>query len=112
LDVSRLLPWRPTHGSSTKDVEMKMGHRIARIWTRIDHGPIATVRQAFDARDLTRCANHGADDRIVLWLERLGVRNVLVGHDQDVDRHLRIDVAERGHLVVLEHDAGRDLPAD
>src|SRR6266851_3074123 len=89
-----------------------MGDRVARVWASVDHRTVAALGQAFAASDFAGRANNGADDRVVLWLQRFGVGDVLVGDDQDVDRHLRIDVAERGHLVVLEHDAGGNLTAD
>src|SRR6266852_1623272 len=63
----------------------------------------STPRPTLRLRLLTGWPTHGSSTQYV---------DVQVGHNQDVHRHLGIDVAERGHLVVLEHDAGRNLTAD
>src|SRR5712691_2967860 len=89
-----------------------MGDRVTRIGAGIDHAAIAPLTESLEARHFARCTDDRANRGVVLRLERFGVGNVLVRYHQHVNGHLRIDVAERGHLVVLEHDAGRDLTAD
>ena len=75
----------------------------------VEDGPEAAIRVAPLACERGSAADHLADERIVLWGERVEAVDVLPGHDQRVQRRLRVDVAEGDEPIVLVNHRCRNL---
>ena len=89
---------------------MQVGHRFASVRAVVDHEPIARVLQAELGGDFRgfqkQMSQHLMIDRISFG----DARNDFLGHDQDVDRRVRVYVFESQHKVVFINNLRGDLP--
>src|SRR2546430_2403816 len=89
-----------------------MRHRVERIRPHVDDEAVAPLAEPLLPRDLLRRPHYRADKRVILRPKRLCIGHVAIRHDQHVRRHLRVDVAENGHLRVLVNNSRRNLTSD
>src|SRR5262245_4625606 len=86
-----------------------MGDRLPGVRPVVEDEAVAALVGADLAGDALRRAEHRREERTVLGPHRVGARDVLTRHDQDVGRRLRIEVVEGDDRLVLEGDSGRYL---
>ena len=90
---------------------MQMWHTFACIGTAVDDDAKTGLQLKFLCQ-LARCQQQFAEE---LSIPRRSVRqpwNDSLGHDQNVDRRLRIDVTKRKDIVIFENDFGGNLSGD
>src|SRR5688572_3038194 len=67
----------------------------------VEHRPVARAVVSLFLRNLRGGAHHGSDERVVLFAQIVEGGNVLPGHDQHVQRRLRVDVGKRQQPIVF-----------
>jgi hypothetical protein len=91
-------------------MEVQMIDRLAAVRPRVDHDPVA-VREILFAGYPVDDEQHAAKQGLVfLGLARLRERpKVSFGNYQQMDRCLRMDIAKRDTVFVLENPGGWNL---
>lgn len=82
---------------------------LAAIAVAVDDQAVAALGDTFAPGQFPGYGIQMPDERFVLVGHIIGGRDRLIGHDQDVDRGARMDVAESGDAIVLKDDIGRDF---
>jgi len=88
---------------------MQMKHALPGMWTHISHQPVAGLLYMELARDMRCYSKQFACQRIVLFLQRSHIPDVLLGNDKHMHRRLWVQVLKNVNLVILVHAGGRYL---
>jgi hypothetical protein len=89
---------------------MGVEHRLPGVGPGVEDQPVAVVPGV--GRHAVGRAHEGGDRGRRLLGQRRSVGDVPTRYDEHVERRLGVEVAERHHVVVRQHDLGRDLTGD
>jgi hypothetical protein len=109
MDEPLALTGRPGERATAEDVRVDVLDGLAGVGPRVEHHTVTGVGHAFGPRDLVRQRYHVVKQAVIGLGEGGHVLVVLLGNDQDMQRRLRVDVAERQGTVTLEHARGGHL---
>ena len=91
-------------GAAAEDVAVEMGDGFPAVAAVVQHEPVAGIGEAELARDLGRLEEQMTEQGLVVRPGKTDAGDGFLGHDEDVDRRLRLDVVEDDALVVLVLD--------
>jgi len=91
---------------------MQVIHFLSAVAVAVDDEPIAIVGNAFLLRKVARDGKEVADQRLVVIDDVVRGGDELIGHDQNVSRRARADVAKRRDARVAIYDLGGQLACD
>jgi hypothetical protein len=100
---------RPAHLAATKHMHMQVRNALLRVRAVIHNASIAALGYTLLFGNMCRSPSDLADDPLIPFGQTGKVDNMLAWNHQHVHRRLRIDVAERNHISVLEHDISLDI---
>lgn len=87
---------------------MQVMHRLATVVTRVDHRPVATLRDAFLPGDLGDEEQRLPEQPVTPVTRGIERSDVLSRNDKDVQRGLGIDVPEGQEALALVDEVGRN----
>jgi len=91
------------------EVQMKVRHNLAAIWTTVQDEAIAPLRHTFLLRDGSGAKHHPPDETFIFGSKVLDRGDMPAGHQEDVRRGNRMDIPESDHLVILEDEFSGNL---
>ena len=91
---------------------MDVEHRLSRLRVAVEHGPKTGAVVSLLPGDLRGGPDHCADEAVVALAEVVQRRNVLLRHDQHVQRRLRVDVGKGQQPIVFVDFRRRNLTSD
>jgi hypothetical protein len=99
---------RPAHVTTSEHMEMHVEHRLSCIPPDIGHDSISGLRKPMLMRDLL-AKQQEASQQVAIFMRRIMERrHVAFGDDQDMNRRLRIDVAECQRMFILKDNISRN----
>src|SRR6185503_17526962 len=101
---------RPAEAAAPDQVQVDVVDAVSRIVTGVEDQPEAPLGQAQVGGQVAGASHQAPHEGVVAGGQVQDARDVALGHDEDVDRALRVDVVEGQDRVVLVGHAGRDLP--
>ena len=107
LQASCFSAGRPRKRTASQQVEMDMKDRLPGPCAVVHHE--AVVRQAFLGRHLPRNREQMPHERFVLGFDGIGARDGFTGHDEEMRRGSRVNIAEGTALLILIHEIRRQL---
>ena len=110
--VNLILPHGMLHGLSTDQVEMQVVNFLLAMRASVEDQAVAVFGDALLLSNFSHSIKHTAGNRFVFWLKIIVIRDVFVGHNQDMDGRDRIYITESGDLLVLVYLRAGDLPGD
>ena len=87
---------------------MQVVHRLATVVTGVDHGPVATLRDAFLPGDLGHEEQRLPEQPVTPVTRGIERSDVLSRNNKDVQRGLWIDVPEGQEALALVDEVGRN----
>lgn len=100
----------PAKLSSAQQVDVKMPDGLPGVLALIDHQTVSRLGHAKLFRD---CFGGVQQMLVVARRWQIGYApHLFSGHNQDVDRSLRVQVSERHHVFVFVDDVRRDFAVD
>src|SRR5437763_13786504 len=102
-DIEILLSRGPDEHPPTENVQVDMVNRLARTGVHIEHRAISLLVDIRLHRKFFGNLEHLADEWSVFRHQVIQCRNVLLGHDQEMDRSLRPKILECHDEVVFMH---------
>lgn len=90
-------------------MHMQVRNALLRVRAVIHDAPIAALGYALLFGNVCRSTRDPTDEPLISLGQTGKVDNMLAWNHQHMHRRLRIDVAERNHVSVLEHDVSLDL---
>jgi len=84
-------------------MNVQMKHRLACLRAVVDHQAVA-IDDSFLFCQPAGDEEQFAQQHSVFRLDAVHAGNVAIGHDEDVNRGLRAQVPESGHIIVLVED--------
>src|SRR5438093_5349162 len=99
----RSLPGLPAEHSPAQHVQMDVVHRLAGACIHVEHSAVAFFVDIRLHSKFLGNLKHLPDQRAVLRLQIIQCRNVLLGHDQEMNGSLRPKILKGYDEVVLMH---------
>ena len=106
------LAWRPSHRASAQNMDVQVRHGFAAIGPIINDDAEAGSGHAFLLGQGLRDKEQVSEQRLVGPRAGADARDHLLGHDEEMDGRLRMNVVEGQALVILVDNPGRDLAGD
>src|SRR5579871_6401398 len=104
----RNLPWRPLHKAAAQDMEVEMIDRLPAVVTAVEDGTEALAMEVEGLRGLLYRAQGATHQPDVFDIEDR--RKMGLGYQQDMDRRLRVHIAECKELIIFIYRLDWDLP--
>src|SRR5881296_4607788 len=101
------LAGRPAEHSPAQHVQMDVVHRLAGACIHVEHSAVAFFVDIRLHSKFLGNLERLADERAVLRLQIIQCRNVLLGHDQEMNGSLRPKIPKCNDEVVLMHKVRR-----
>jgi len=98
--------------ATAQKVKMEMGNRFAPVRAVVDHEPVSGLLQFHLSGDFLGRSEEVAEHGMVLQGDGRMAGMVLFGDEENVDRGLGGDIAERQHVVVLVDNVGVGFAVD
>lgn len=99
----------PSEGAAAQQVEVQVIDRLSALAVTIDYDAEAPIRDPDLSRDPVRHQQQMPKQPIISLVRIDECRNVLTGHNQDVDRRLRVNIFKGDRLLVLIDNLPRPL---
>lgn len=106
------LPWRPGQRASAEKMHVEVRDGLAPIGAVVDDKPEPRIRDAFGFGDLPSGDEQVAEELRICGKRFPHARDRPLRDNEDMDRRLGGNIAEREAKVVLEDDARRNFPGD
>src|ERR1700722_7921831 len=103
------LAGRPGQRAAAEDVRVHVTHRLAAVGAGVEHDPVPAVGHSLRDRDPVGLGRHLGQQAPGGRRHGGQVGVVLTRDDQDMDRGLRVDIAERYSALALHDFLRRDL---
>jgi len=100
---------RPAHLAAAKHMHVQVRNALLRMRAVIHDASIAALGYTLRFGNTCRGPSDLADEPFIPFGQIGKADNMLAWNDQHVHGRLRIDVAERNHISILEHDIGLDF---
>src|SRR5574340_953835 len=93
-------------------MKVNVEYGLPGVATVIDHHPVPVLVQRPFFSDRLRHEKEMTDSLLISFLHAMNISKMLLGHNEDMDGRLRIDVLECKARPVFVNDLRRDLLPD
>src|SRR2546422_3079505 len=100
------------HPPTGQKVDVHVVHNLASLWAAVHSQPIPALGQSLGLTDRAGREKTAAEDLGILALHRHDRGDVALGHDEEMDRRLRVDILEGQNRIVLVLDVRVTLTRD